>query len=669
MDWKPYNYNEDGIPKGYSIDYMNLVAKKLGIDIEYVSGPTWSEFMTMLQDGNLDVMLNIANTKDRRQFMAFTDSYHITSVSLYVRNAENGITDLDNLAGKRLGIIEGFFFGEFIRRYYPRIELVNYPSSEAVFIGVQKGEVDAAMEVPLVARTVLRDAHIDDVKLGGKVSDPLFITTFTIGTHKDNAVLRDIIQKGIDAITPVDLLAINQKWGLKDGIDGQFGKDDIEHLKKLGELRLCVHPNRLPLEALNRDGTLTGVSSEFVKLLGARLETPLRVVVTQNWAQSQRFLQERLCDIVPMAVKTKAQNAYLDFTKPWLSQDLVIATRNDQIYVPDLAQLTNPRIGVVQDELIGEELLAAYPNLQLVGVADVDDGLAKVGRGELFGFIDTLAIVSRALQTQSVPNVKISGSTGVKALYAIGVRNDDETLLGIMNRAIEIIDPAQINGIHNRWLAVAYVERVDYSLLWKALAGISIVTAFVFYRYRRGVEVSNALRTANAKVEAANRELDNLARTDALTGLSNRLKIGEVLHDEETRFNRYETPFSVIMLDLDHFKAINDQHGHDVGDRVLKRTAEILQNHTREIDQTGRWGGEEFLIVCPATPCEGAVKMAEALRSALHDDPTDDLPRQTASMGVAQIRPGESIRELMRRADDALYRAKSNGRNRVEKAD
>ncbi len=287
LDWRPFNFNEDNKPKGYSIDYMNLIAEKAGLEVEYVSGPNWNEFQEMMKDGSLDLMINIASTKERRTYLTFTEPYIITSTALYVGSSENSIADLDDLAGKKIGFTEGFFFGEFIRKYYPEIEIVTFDSTLASFIGVDKGLIDAAMEVPVVAQRVLLESNLDTVKLGGVVSDPRFIATFSIATRKDQLTLNSIIQKGMDAISSTEELAIRQKWKIEEAELPLLKADDKSHLQKLGALRLCVNPSNLPLEAVNLDGTLTGVSSEFVGLLASRIEIPFNMVQPEDWTGIQ----------------------------------------------------------------------------------------------------------------------------------------------------------------------------------------------------------------------------------------------------------------------------------------------------------------------------------------------------------------------------------------------
>jgi diguanylate cyclase (GGDEF)-like protein len=193
-------------------------------------------------------------------------------------------------------------------------------------------------------------------------------------------------------------------------------------------------------------------------------------------------------------------------------------------------------------------------------------------------------------------------------------------------------------------------------------------------RERRLVSTAAALRGARA-------ELERLAVTDALTGLFNRRAFFERLGAELRRSARYERPLTLLMLDLDHFKRVNDTHGHPAGDRVLTQSAAAVASSLRASDIVARYGGEELVVLLPETTCAEAEVVAEKLRGAIADQlfaiADGEALHITVSVGVAalerpgpldQLTPAEAERELVRLADDALYAAKRGGRNRVATA-
>ena len=155
------------------------------------------------------------------------------------------------------------------------------------------------------------------------------------------------------------------------------------------------------------------------------------------------------------------------------------------------------------------------------------------------------------------------------------------------------------------------------------------------------------------------------ANTDTLTGLMNRAGLDKIFDEEIQRSHRYSYPLSAILIDIDHFKEVNDTYGHQVGDVILKEFSKILLSHIREVDTIGRWGGEEFLILCPHTDEEGVRVIAENLRSRVEEYSFSIVGKKTASFGVAQYDNSSLAENLFHQLDRALYCAKNMGRNQV----
>jgi diguanylate cyclase (GGDEF)-like protein len=214
----------------------------------------------------------------------------------------------------------------------------------------------------------------------------------------------------------------------------------------------------------------------------------------------------------------------------------------------------------------------------------------------------------------------------------------------------------------------------DHSLLYQVLAGALLallllgLVALRFARLTRKLRLEVKRRhQAEQELRSSNLQLERLANTDRLTGQWSRLKIEELAHNEIKRAERYGFPLALVFLDIDRFKSINDEYGHDVGDCVLTGMAQRIKSHLRDSDSLCRWGGEEFIILMPHTDLDQACLIAEKLRSLLAAEPLTGTIGVTASFGVAQWQLGQSLGELVHCADLMLYRAKKLGRNRVER--
>ncbi len=182
-------------------------------------------------------------------------------------------------------------------------------------------------------------------------------------------------------------------------------------------------------------------------------------------------------------------------------------------------------------------------------------------------------------------------------------------------------------------------------------------------------EAKRQLKAKDIELEAVRIQADEVSHTDALTYLPNRRMVVNTLQTEVHRSERYHTPLSISMIDIDHFKSINDTFGHTVGDQVLRQLATLLREKIREMDMVGRYGGEEFLLILPNTRLKDAAEQAARLCSLIREAEFDvgKKTHLTISIGVAEYRIGEeNWQKFLSRADMALYEAKNKGRDRWE---
>ncbi len=180
--------------------------------------------------------------------------------------------------------------------------------------------------------------------------------------------------------------------------------------------------------------------------------------------------------------------------------------------------------------------------------------------------------------------------------------------------------------------------------------------------------VNRQLQKKNAQLEQATAQLEEMARTDPLTKLSNRRAFYESIVKEVIRFERNKRPFSIVMMDIDHFKKVNDTYGHDCGDYVLVTISNLIRSEIRKQDLLGRWGGEEFIMLLPDTDTKGACKLAEKIRTNIEKADFKYFKYSftvTLTFGVCEFTQQYKIKECITYADQALYQGKKSGRNKV----
>ncbi|KKN34084.1 hypothetical protein LCGC14_0797260 [marine sediment metagenome] len=439
----------------------------------------------------------------------------------------------------------------------------------------------------------------------------------------------------------------------------QLLADEEQYLSTINEIRLCTDPDWLPYEAIDKDGSYTGIMSDFHKLWAGMIGKPIVLMPTSSWDEALTLIKNKQCDVLSSAQDIPSRQHFLSVTDPFIDYPLAIATHPDALFITDLSQVADRVFVMVSGYAAADIIKAKYPKLHLVLVDNSEKGLKMVEKGEAFAFIDTVPSINYQMLTHGISHLKISGVLNKHYSMSVGIRKDLPELLSIYNKAIAATSEQQRQNILNKWLSITFEYDFNYQLLWKILAGLFVLISFILYRAR-------VIHRHNADLKEVNKRLFHMSNNDQLTGLSNRY----FLHEKFTRllqtFQTDEKVFSVIMTDIDHFIKVNDTYGHIVGDEVIKRVATLLKTHLRGDDVVGRWGGEEFLIICPSTEAKDAENVAEGLRYLIdeYDFSLPDLA-VTASFGIAEIRIGEQVEDCVKRADMALYLAKESGRNRT----
>jgi len=287
----------------------------------------------------------------------------------------------------------------------------------------------------------------------------------------------------------------------------------------------------------------------------------------------------------------------------------------------------------------------------------VQEALAERGEGafrlawadDLAGGLDRLADTPPDVV---LLDLSLPGSRGLDTLAKVLQKNAGVPVL-------------VMTGLDDESLAVEAVRRGAQDYLVKGQTGGALLGRAIRYAIQRKVSQAQ-LAEANTQLEEVNRRLEELATTDDLTGVWNRRYFLEMLDRECRRTARTGAGLALVMVDVDHFKAVNDTYGHPFGDRVLQEVASVMQHEARDVDLVARYGGEEFMVLMPETDSRAAATAGQRLRRRIADRSISDgtrTTRVTISVGVADL--GETVdpTSLLRHVDEALYAAKAAGRN------
>lgn len=327
-----------------------------------------------------------------------------------------------------------------------------------------------------------------------------------------------------------------------------------------------------------------------------------------------------------------------------------------------------PQLNGAEQVVAGDPLIVVIPINR--SAASVDDIYAETAlapssaKTELLGYA-VLELSRAALESQRSDMLwrVLAITAGALVLAAVLSTVIASSVTGPITHISEVV--ARIKGGE----LTARTRGAASGVLEPLAAGINDMAERIAFTQE---DLRHKVVLATEELRQQKEAAERAARIDALTGVANRRAFDEIAEHEVQRALRYGMPVSLIMIDLDHFKTINDSYGHQTGDAVLVSFARTITQAVREVDVVGRWGGEEFLVLLPGTAAAEAMRAAERMRAALAECHLHLQGRRihfTASFGVAEFNPAElSLYSLLDRLDGALYRAKAAGRDRVELA-
>lgn len=435
-------------------------------------------------------------------------------------------------------------------------------------------------------------------------------------------------------------------------------KEETNYLKEKKKITMCIDPSWMPFESIDKNQNHIGMTTDYFKIFEKELNTKFELIKTKNWSESLTLAKEKKCDILSLLKETPERKEFLNFTEPYLSIPLVVATGLEVPFINNVKELSGKKVAFPKGYSSLEYFKKEHPYINIIEVSNVKEGLDLLQDKQVYAFIGTIASIAYESQINYITNIKITGKLYDDWTLGIGVRKDDLTLLNILNKVVMNLNDEQKREILNKWVSIKYENHIDYSLLWKIIISFIVILLILIYFF-------NKEKRLKQQLEKAYDELKHLAITDKLTNVYNRHKLDETLELEKKRADRYDSTFGIMILDIDHFKKINDLFGHHVGDCVLKEFALLLKDNSRDTDIVGRWGGEEFLIIVPETDKESIERFAQNLRKKIEYHNFEYISHLTSSIGTTIYIKNESTESTVNRADKVLYQAKNSGRNCV----
>ncbi|MCZ6829734.1 MAG: transporter substrate-binding domain-containing protein, partial [Gammaproteobacteria bacterium] len=493
LDWPPFNFNVDGRPSGFSVEYMNLVATTVGLELEYINGPSWNQFLDMMRAGDLDVMLNIVQTPARLEYLTYTQPYSITSPVLAVRDQETDIGSLEELGQRKLCLPKGSSSHEYLQKEHPNLNLLALADALSCLHAVLDGRAFASLDGYSVLQRLVREKALPGLRVSSIPVDPDMASVMRIATLKDETILRDILQKGMDSLDRETLKTLRKKWlgteGIRDTGESQvqLSPEEIAFISEHPAIRVHNELDWPPFN-FNEDERPRGYSIDYMNLLAAKAGLQIEYISGPSWQQFIDMIQSGELDVMLNITITPERAEYLNFTENYIHSPSVAMVRDSTLQAQSLQDLHGKRVAVTAGFFTEEILAREHPEIVLVPVSDSLDALYAVLEGRADAMLDDLPVTEYLIRENSLVGLHIAFITRdplLASFNAVGVRKDWPVLRDILQKAMDSVDQEEVTELRQKWLGLSLepeaqddLSRTMYWLLGATLGVFAILFAF-----------------------------------------------------------------------------------------------------------------------------------------------------------------------------------------------
>ena len=668
--WMPYeSIDSEGQYVGMSSDYMEKIAQALGLPISLHPTPSWKDTLASARDRSCDLISMARETEERKAYLDFSTPYASYPYVIATTSDKPNQKNLNDHLDKTYAVVKGYAIISYLKDKHPNIKLLEVDNFDAGIKALREEKAFGYLDSAATIGYYISQKNLSDIKTSGFTG---YSSAVSVASRNDEPILARVIQKALSSLTENKKQAIEHKWinviyapqqELKVGL-AALTDEEKNFLNTQPTVTMCVDPDWMPYEAIV-DGKHSGIGAEIIALIAERSGLTIQLVQSKTWSESLSLFKNKQCDVLSMLNQTAKRDAFMNYTRPYYSGHVVFVANNDHPFIADPSEVQEKRVVLTKGYSISEFIKRDFKDIEIIEVENYNTAFDMVASGEADLTADYLISSGERIQKRGLFGLKIAGNTPYKNDLRMGVQKDRPLLRSILDKYVATLNAHEVHSIVNKWRTVRYQKETNYTLIWQII-GIALFTFLITLYWNRRLAVANRdTQQALQALDESKKEIEKLAITDKLTGLYNRAKLDDALDQEIQRAERYNHPLSVFILDADHFKEVNDQYGHQIGDLVLKELAGVLTQSIRSTDIIGRWGGEEFLVICPVTKQEDAHSLAEKIRVAVSNHLIPKVGSRTVSIGVSSLQRQDTATDLLKRADNALYEAKSAGRNNV----
>ncbi len=482
-----------GRAAGILVDLWRLWSTKVHRKIEFVF-EDWEKSVQLVEEGKVDVHSGLYKTQARDEVLSFSVPLFAVQDRLAFKVDQEPLP-LKQLSGKKVGVIAGSAEGTELKQSFPRIIVSSYVSYMALFRALRKGEILAIYDVGVALQRA-----IEDFGLLGEIhvsQEPMPIRNLFAGVLKKNTLRLKAINRGLSRITEEEIKDIEARWVPNVELQLHSGKarpmvltaEEKKWLKTHPRIRLGVDPNLMPFEAFGPGDVFEGIASSYVEILKKKLGVEMIPEKGHDFQATLDAARNGQLDVLPCIARTPKRIEYLNFTRPYLNFPVVAVTRKDAPFVSALHELGGKQVAVVKGYHEQEILVTDFPEIRILEVNNIEEGLMAVDKEAAVAYVDNSAAAIYAIRKLGLKNLKIALTTTYKAPLRFGVRKDWPQLVPILEKALLSIPEAEKEKIANRWINVRFADRTDWDYLLKVgisgAAFIALILGLILFWNRR----------------------------------------------------------------------------------------------------------------------------------------------------------------------------------------
>lgn len=503
----PYHFWDDG-PQGISVELLDRIAAMAGFQVHYLHGIPWAEALNSIRtEGNIDLLLTAKPTKERQDFLAFSNDYLHLQWVIFTRRTITDIKTLAHLQDKTITIEKGYALQKQLAAEFPQIQQILFDNTAEALLAVSQAQADAYVGNLTVGQYYIGQLKLNNLKVAAPANIGIHNQAFA--ARKSWAPLASILSKGLAAISRQERNAIDRNYfSLKvETTDTRntpltLTRQEDVYIQGLKLRRARTEKEAASFSFIQHEGETTSLNEAYWHLVRDKLGLKEQVLMPMSSTQILQGIQQGTIDLYPTTTHIAQYDNDILFTDAYEQSSIAIATHRNTAFIATAAALEGEVVAVGRNYGIDQLLRDPYPSIYFMQVEHTLAALEAVESGHAFAAVDSLPVLQYQIEQFASDNIRLAGVTDIEFKWHMMVSKQYAPLVPLLNRAIAAITPEERLTIHKRWMLHKVVTSVDYSLLWQLTGGALLIILLILYWNRKLAIAQAQLTLANARLQA-----------------------------------------------------------------------------------------------------------------------------------------------------------------------